>query len=61
MLTASNFYADRALAKLAEEDRILFWHQLISCTIFNKFFMDEQDAHPAIKFSLCGTGILPVL
>jgi len=23
--------------------------------------MDGQDAHPTRKFSLCGTGILPVL
>jgi len=29
--------------------------------ILNNPFMGGQDAHPTIKFTLCGTGIMPVL
>ncbi|WP_293125212.1 aminotransferase class I/II-fold pyridoxal phosphate-dependent enzyme [Microcoleus sp. bin38.metabat.b11b12b14.051] len=35
--------------------------KVTSDTIVNKSFMGGQDAHPTIKFTLCGTGILPVL
>src|SRR4028118_1175088 len=35
--------------------------QLRCCTLLNKAFMGGQDAHPTRKFTLCGTGILPVL
>src|SRR4028119_2129769 len=31
------------------------------CTILNKAFMGRQDAHPTRKFTLCGTGKMPVL
>jgi hypothetical protein len=31
------------------------------CTILNKLFMNRQDACSTRKFTLCGTGILPVL
>ena len=34
---------------------------LTSCTILDKSFRGGQDAHPTTKFTLCGTGILPVL
>jgi hypothetical protein len=33
---------------------------LISCGILHKPFKGGQDAHSTIKFTLCGTGILPV-
>ncbi|TAD83231.1 MAG: hypothetical protein EAZ78_12485 [Oscillatoriales cyanobacterium] len=33
---------------------------LRSCTILNKPFMNRQDACSTRKFTLCGTGILPV-
>jgi len=29
--------------------------------MLNKPFMGGQDAHPTIKLTLCGTGILPVI
>jgi arginine/lysine/ornithine decarboxylase len=35
--------------------------KVTSDTIVNKPLMGGQDAHPTIKFTLCGTGILPVL
>ncbi|MEG4232305.1 aminotransferase class I/II-fold pyridoxal phosphate-dependent enzyme [Microcoleus sp. Pol11C3] len=35
--------------------------KVTSDTIVNKSLMGGQDAHPTIKFTLCGTGILPVL
>ncbi|WP_333342511.1 hypothetical protein [Microcoleus sp. T3B2] len=31
------------------------------CTIVNKLFRNRQDACSTRKFTLCGTGILPVL
>jgi hypothetical protein len=33
---------------------------LTSCNILNQLFTGGQDAHPTIKLSFCGTGILPV-
>ncbi|MEG3878033.1 aminotransferase class I/II-fold pyridoxal phosphate-dependent enzyme [Microcoleus sp. herbarium7] len=35
--------------------------EITSETIVNKSFMGGQDAHPTRKFTLCGTGILPVI
>ena len=35
--------------------------ELRCCTILNKLFMNRQDACSTRKFTLCGTGILPVL
>ncbi|MEG4501334.1 hypothetical protein Q7V75_29740 [Microcoleus sp. F10B5] len=35
--------------------------KLTSCTIVNQSFTGGQDAHPTSKFSLCFTGILPVV
>jgi hypothetical protein len=34
---------------------------LISGIILNLPFTGGQDAHPTIKLTFCGTGILPVL
>jgi hypothetical protein len=34
---------------------------LTSCTILNYLFRNRQDACSTRKFTLCGTGILPVL
>ncbi len=37
------------------------WLFLRCCTILNYLFRNRQDACSTRKFTLCGTGILPVL
>ncbi|MDQ2099602.1 MAG: hypothetical protein QQW96_18390 [Tychonema bourrellyi B0820] len=40
---------------------LLLFVEQASCLCLKKQLMGGQDAHPTIQFTLCGTGILPVL
>ena len=42
-------------------EKLPWFIPLRCCTILNKPFMNRQDACSTRKFTLCGTGILPVL
>jgi Uma2 family endonuclease len=41
-------------------EKLPWFIPLSSCTILNKLFMNRHLACSTIKFTLCGTGILPV-